>query len=370
MPQTESPRGQEPNPAIGSLVSALMGSHSRRKFLQRGAIAGTLAAAASIGLIKWRLPNFADNPIGSIQEVKQVSERIDAFLKAPKPQDLLAQAYRCGESFYFSPEELGHVSLYLFGDSMNLLDGTRIPSDGTQQKGSWGEIAASDMNTLLNQRGIPGKWNYFNYAIPGSSTVGLVGDESYDHNAQLGKLEVQNQIVNDPNIPIVAIGLNGNNWKKTAEFAIDLYHNSPNFKTLLDTLDMSNQNFAQQLATKGEQLITLLNDPQLRHDLNQLMDYFDADSKTFREGFESSLRIVRDLNQKRKLSNPSKPEIRLAVTLPIDMALRDVVPYAPSNAPRGERGQFDYGDIPIGKEAVYKVTSTIYTTASNLLRQY
>lgn len=268
-----------------------------------------------------------------------------------------------------------HVTLYIFGDSMNLGNGIRYASQGVNQLLSWGHYAVDKANSFFEKKGIKGKWTQINQARPGSSTLGLSGFELPDGNVQLGNRAMQEQIVKDPNTPVVAIGVNGNNWRESGKRALDLYNNvdgnSPNFKPFLDKLDLMGNNtpLIDKLKANGSELLNLLlNDHVLAQQVDGLFQLIQKDSAEFQKGFNKALKIVTELNKKRK--KQKKTEIRLVVTLPIDMQLRDVIPYTPPNAPRDERGKIDYAGIPNAGGAVYRITAAIYQSVSQQLRTF
>src|SRR5689334_12812223 len=185
------------DPRINTLIHSAFDALSRRRFL-----VGTAVAGVGLYFLGKRIdPGFFDNPVQATQEVIDVSNRLNTFLNsAPNPTKLIEQAYRHNEGFYFPRSDIGKISLSLFGDSMNLLNGTREGNGaGTNQQGSWGDIARDNVNAFFDRTGeTTHRWKYYNYAIPGSSTLGLTGDEEYDNNAQLTNPDARNKILNDP----------------------------------------------------------------------------------------------------------------------------------------------------------------------------
>jgi len=348
---------------------------SRKEFLKRVFVLGLAATSA-----RAMVPIVKMFPFAELNG--QLTQDTLAFLSVPNLNTLRNECHHANFPLTLDGKERGgeeeyrHVSLYIFGDSMNLPNGIRYTSQGPNQLESWGHYAVDKANDYFKKTGIKGEWTQINQARPGSSTQGLSGTESPDGNVQLGNKDVQREIVTDPNTPIIAIGVNGNNWRESGKRALDLYNNvdgkSPHFKDFMDKIDLmgnNNASLVDKLHANGAELLHLLvDDHVLAQQIDGLFKLIQKDTADFERGFQKSLDIVTKLNHERK--EAGKTEIKLAVTLPINMQLRDVVPYTPPNAPRDQRGKFEYGQIPNASGAVYRITAAIYTSINQQLRAY
>ncbi|HEX7042414.1 MAG TPA: hypothetical protein VF189_04130 [Patescibacteria group bacterium] len=350
----------------------VFGNQSRREFSKK-AIGFTAALATFETVAKIYVANkIKDIGLGFLTRERgkiDLLRELMTFLTAPSPDTLLSECYNANKEIMLSSDQMQNVTWYVFGDSMNLAYGKHQgPEDQTleknavKQKNSWVQMLVDGVNNAAERLNIKGKWRAFNLARLGSSTIGLVGDDKMqsDGNVQLGNSNVQKRIENDPGEPKVAIGLNGNNWRLTAAYVISLYQSDPKFKEFLDKLDPS------------KPILQIINDcmPLLTNDLtdkiNNIFKLHERNAKEFVEGFKKAVYIVDSINEKRKKKNLA--EVTLVCTLPINLSIRDVAPYAPPGS--NVRGQYDYSNIPNSREAIYRITATIYQSANQTLREY
>lgn len=338
---------------------------SRRKFITK--VPPTTAAAITAGmavngLIAGRLALEGKNFLESQREKIDLLEEMIAFLTPPSPEQLVSECYNLNKEVPLTEDELNYVSWYVVGDSMNFANGRHTGPENkiTRQKNSWVQLLVDGVNNARQRLSIHGEWKAYNLARLGSSTIGLVGPEQGEGNIQLGSNDVQNMVATDTGKVMLAIGLNGNNWRETAAYAIGLYDKNGEFRQFLQTIDPN-----KSIGEIVKDCLPLLT-PKLTGEIEHILKLHKKNSREFKDGFEKAITIVDAIQQQRKKQH--LPEMHVICTLPINLGIRDVVPYAPPGSK--EQGELDYKNIPNAREAIFRITTTIYRSANDVLWQY
>ena len=314
------------------------------------------------GLLAGKLALEGKNFLESQREKIDLLEEMIAFLNPPTPDQLVAECYNRNKEILLTEEELNYVAWYVVGDSINFANGRHTgPEDKiTKQKNSWVQLLVDGVNSARVRLGIHGEWKAYNLARLGSSTIGLVGAEQSDGNVQLGSKDVQQTLATDTSKVILAIGLNGNNWRETAAYTIDVYKRSAEFRQFLQTIDPH-----KSIGEIVKDCLPLLT-PKVSKELEHILKLHKKNSREFKEGFAKAIAIVDTIQQQRKKQN--LPDMHVICTLPINLGLRDVVPFAPPGS--NQQGELDYKNIPNSREAIFRITSTIYRSANDTLKEY
>lgn len=356
--------------------------NGRRTFIEgSGEITAGAAAAITIassvnGYLFGRFTRAGIDIFNGNRDKIEILKEVLTFLNPPTPEQLLAECYNREKEVVLTPEQMQNAAWYVFGDSMNLSYGLHAGAENSKnkenivkeniarQKNSWAQIIVDGVNRVKTRLGIKDTngWHAYNLARLGSSTLGLVGNDpnQTDGNVQLGNKNVQKILQNEEGKPIVAVGLNGNNWRETAAYVINLYNKDEEFRHFLATIDPKKD--IKEIIKDCIQLMT----PHLSDELENIFKLNKKNAKEFADGFRQAVNIVDQINEKRKKAK--KEEITLVTTLPINLGLRDIVPYAPPKSMN--RGSYSFTDVPNSREAIFRITTTIYQSANQILRDY
>lgn len=346
----------------------------RREFNKKSVITVGAIAAADAYIRYTIATKFKEATFGLLSRERgkiDLLKEVITFLSSPTPEHLIADCYNLNKEITLEESTMQNVAWFVFGDSMNLAYGKHTgpedqtsPQKITEQKNSWVQMLVDGANTAGRSIGIQEKWHAYNLARLGSSTIGLVGNDrsQTDGNVQLGNKDVQKWIADYKGKPIVTIGLNGNNWRETGAYVIDLYKNDEKFQKFVKAIDPK-----KSPVEIIKDCLPLLDD-DLTKKLNKIFALHEKNAKEFADGFRKAVDIVDKLNEQRRKNRKGLPEITLICTLPINLGLRDVAPYAPPGSM--QTGDFDYSGVPNSREAIYRITTTIYQSANNALKEY
>ncbi len=337
---------------------------SRRLFLWgTGVGAATVAGAlivekATNGGVSAALKSLWDDVFVRQVEAPLVDHFVDDFLnKVPSEQELLGNFSMLDRELEFSRDEIDKVHWYVFGDSMNLVGGTRADEfDPLGQTGSF----PYQMQHRVNDPHVKEDWNWEgrNYSIPGAESgngTGQFPDEVGTRDFLLGNRQLGNQaliaeMVRDENPVSVVISLNGDDWRNLIKTNAELEM----YKAWIQNV-------------KG------LNQDQIGK-LKELADRHGTITSEFGKNLRNALQILSDANIERMGEGRSKIEVTFV--LPINYRKAQFVPFQPKDEQSVtsaglQIGDQDNPDNPTDlQKALYHITMAIIGETGDSIDEY
>lgn len=320
-----------------ALNNALVPHFTRRVLLKAaGAVVALAAFSAKI------LP-----PLGRDVRLLTIEKDMQDFINdVPTEAQLLQKCVNLRESIRLTEIQAQNTTLYVFGDSMNLLYGKRDDKLGGDQPGSMSQIAA---NAVQQQE----EWNWEskNFAIPGAPS----GDDGYGVGVlagrQLGNPNIQNEIVTDKNHAIAIIGLNGDDWREVVS-SMEQFKNAQSL--LRDPTNPINVSEFERIKARHEAVTK-----QFGINYGKILSKFAA---------ISAQRVA--YQQQNGL--PVDP-LEIIASMPMNILNLEYLPWAPLNEGPHPTPRTIYIGGPENEElrkALYQITVAIYEKANEAIASF
>src|SRR5260221_698635 len=350
---------------IGNFVTTRRGFNK----LAAGAVIGTEAAATVVGYFITHPERFQDAKIAL--KFSSVWDELNELKTPLTNEDLLGMVHNPFKKIVLTSEQATSVLIIGNADSEYLRDGKRQNHFGFLQPDNWLAFAKDKISAGLQALAVSGNIQYANYEQPGASSQGIIGQEKYAGNVQLGARTLDDMATDKPGeIPprqmmenfqgtvLAAIGLHGDDMRDTADLVVSLMDEqsntyNPDFASFI-------KEPTKEKLEKSDRLVDLI---------VTVLQSYKKDKERIKVNFAKALDIYAQINDYRKRNG--KGDMYLIATQPIRLDQATNAPYIPLTAAQGATGSInlkDYGDG--GKLAGFLVTVPFYKIEAPLLETF